>query len=215
MDEQPRTGTNGDDAFTLTADEVLMMYEQAGHPRTLRSIQKFCKRGDIECRFEQTLYGRRYRISPLSVERHIKELDEIAVANSRGESRTDATVRMLELSQPNNGEDAANSTEPSRTDAPIRLAETHDERANEQHRTADIVRSESRPDAPDTKYVVLLERENEFLRDQIGRKDHQIEQRDNQIQSMIERDRETNFLIQGLQRMLRLGPGEGTDRDHQ
>jgi hypothetical protein len=93
MDEQPRTGTNTDDAvFTLTADEALMMYEQAGHPRTLRSIQKVCKRGDIDCRFEQTLYGGRYRISPISVDRHIKELDEIAAANGRDESRTDVNV---------------------------------------------------------------------------------------------------------------------------
>ena len=165
MDEQPRTGTNSDDAFTLTADDALKMYEQAGHPRTLRSIQKFCKRGDIECRFEQTLYGRGYPISPLSVERHVRELDEIAIANSLDELRTDASVRTFELSHTNTGDDTANSNEPSR------------------------------PDAPDTKYVALLERENDFLRDQIWRKDHQIEQRDNQIQSMIERDRETNFLI--------------------
>src|SRR4051812_31107724 len=98
MDEQPRTEANTDDSFTLTADEALLMYEQVGHPRTLRSIQKFCKRGDIECRFEQTLYGRRYRISPLSVERHIKELDEIAASNGRDESRTDANVRIAEVS---------------------------------------------------------------------------------------------------------------------
>jgi hypothetical protein len=69
------------------------------------------------------------------------------------------------------------------------------------------VREQPRSDA-DPKYVALLERENDFLRDQIARKDHQIEQRDTQIQSMIERDRETNVLIQGLQRLLRLGSGE-------
>ena len=216
MEDEPRTATNTDDAaFTLTADKALMMYEQAGHPRTLRSIQKFCKRGDIDCRFEQTLYGRRYRISPLSVDRHLKELDEIAAANGRDELRPDANVRMLELSNANSGEEPANSNEQSQPDASVRLAGIQDEPGHEQSRTQEIVRDELRPDAPDVRYVTLLERENDFLRDQIARKDHQIEQRDTQIQSMIERDRETNYLIQGLQRMLRIGPGERTDQDHQ
>ena len=108
-----------------------------------------------------------------------------------------------------------NSNEQSQTDASVRLAGIQNEPGHEQSRTQEIVRDESRPDAPDVRYVTLLERENDFLRDQIARKDHQIEQRDTQIQSMIERDRETNYLIQGLQRMLRIGPGERTDQDHQ
>ncbi len=45
------------------------------------------------------------------------------------------------------------------------------------------------------KYVELLERENAFLRDQVNIKDQQIG-------ALLERDRETNFLVQGLQRML-------------
>jgi hypothetical protein len=45
------------------------------------------------------------------------------------------------------------------------------------------------------KYVELLERENAFLRDQVQIKDQQIG-------ALLERDRETNFLVQGLQRML-------------
>src|SRR5690242_8740963 len=147
MDEQLRIEANTDDAFTLTADEALLMYEQAGHSRTLRSIQKFCKRGDIECRFEQTLYGRRYRISPHSVERHIKELNEIAAANGRDESRTDANVRMAEVSQATGTVDGANGHEQSRLDAAVRLQEILTNVTNEQSRTEDPVRSETRPDA--------------------------------------------------------------------
>ena len=45
------------------------------------------------------------------------------------------------------------------------------------------------------KYVEVLERENAFLRDQVQIKDQQIG-------ALLERDRETNFLVQGLQRML-------------
>ena len=64
------------------------------------------------------------------------------------------------------------------------------------------VREQPRPAAPDDRYVGQLESENAFLRDQIGRKDHQIEQRDTQIEAMIERDRETNILIEQLQRRI-------------
>lgn len=46
-----------------------------------------------------------------------------------------------------------------------------------------------------TAYVTRLEGENEFLRGQIGVKDKTIE-------ALLERDRETNHLVAGLQRML-------------
>ncbi len=51
----------------------------------------------------------------------------------------------------------------------------------------------SRPVA--TAYVERLESENEFLKGQIGVKDKTIE-------ALLERDRETNHLIAGLQKML-------------
>jgi hypothetical protein len=57
------------------------------------------------------------------------------------------------------------------------------------------------PTSPDlsrqvaTQYVVRLEGENEFLRQQIGVKDEQIK-------DLTERARETNHLIAGLQKML-------------
>jgi hypothetical protein len=57
-----------------------------------------------------------------------------------------------------------------------------------------------------SQYVERLESENVFLRDQIGVKD-------TQIAALLERDKETNFLIRGLQTMLTplLGTGERHD----
>ena len=50
---------------------------------------------------------------------------------------------------------------------------------------------------------------NDFLQDQIGQKDIQIaelndqlKRKDEQIMTMLERDRETNYLISGLQQAL-------------
>lgn len=173
MDEQPRPDANADErAYTLTVDDVLLRYEAAGHARTSRAIQKYCARGDLDCLKEETTYGRRYRVTPASVARHLEQIEQTSQAKDRDHSRPDATVRVFE-----------NDTSAEQTDDPP-------------------VREQPRPDATDDRYVGQLESENAFLRDQIGRKDHQIEQRDTQIEAMIERDRETNILIEQLQRRI-------------
>jgi len=213
--EQPRPDANTDEtAYSLTVEEAAHRYESAGHSRTLRAIQKYCLRGDLECIKQETLYGQRYRITPASVARHVAQIDEVTAAKGRDQSRPDANVRMASLLPANIDERGATGEEHSRPDATA----TNTERGNQQEETTTNdapVREQPRPDEADGRYVSLLERENDFLREQIGRKDHQIEQRDNQIQSMIERDRETNYLIQGLQRLLRLGPGEGAGEGQQ
>ena len=170
MDEQPRPDANADErAYTLTIDEALLRYEAAGHGRTARALQKYCARGDLDCIKEDTEYGQRYRITPASVARHLEQIEQVSQAKGRDQSRTDASVRPPEAEQQHEKKD-----EPT-------------------------VREQPRPDANDARFVVQLESENAFLRDQIARKDHQIEARDNQIEAMIERDRETNILIKGLQ----------------
>jgi hypothetical protein len=35
--------------FTLTIEEASDRYAAAGHPRTIRAIQKYCARGDLDC----------------------------------------------------------------------------------------------------------------------------------------------------------------------
>jgi len=71
----------------------------------------------------------------------------------------------------------------------VALKESHDEPRQEAPTSSDL----SRPVA--TAYVERLENENEFLKGQIGVKDKTIE-------ALLERDRETNHLIAGLQKML-------------
>jgi hypothetical protein len=173
MDEQSRPDANADErAYTLTVEEAAALYEAAGHARTMRAIQKYCFRGDLTAIREQTTYGERYRITPASVARHIEQIEQLSQAHGRERSRPDAAVRSPEIVE-----------QPAKGDEAS-------------------VREQSRPDALDGRYVTQLESENTFLRDQINRKDHQIEQRDTQIESMIERDRETNILIEQLQRRI-------------
>lgn len=87
------------------------------------------------------------------------------VATRRERTRTDANVRTME----NKGDKPPHSPERSRTDGAVR--------------------------DPEDRYVVLLEKENEFLRGQVSVKD-------TQIGALLERDKETNTLIHRLQAML-------------
>jgi hypothetical protein len=180
MDEQPRPDANTDErAYALTVEEALLRYEAAGHGRTARALQKYCARGDLDCIKEETEYGQRYRITPASVARHLEQIEQVSQAKGRDRSRTDASVRSPET-------------------------EEHIEKYDEP-----TVREQSRPDASDTRYVEQLERENAYLREQNDKKDRHLERRDHQIEAMIERDRETNILIKGLQeRIPQLGQAE-------
>jgi hypothetical protein len=50
MDDQPRHVATSPDEYSLTIEEAALRYEHAGHPRTTRSIQRYCAKGiSIAC----------------------------------------------------------------------------------------------------------------------------------------------------------------------
>jgi hypothetical protein len=169
--EQPRMDASGrerspDHQYTLSVEQAAELYAKAGHPRTQRAIQKYCALSKLDCHKVETETGEKYLVAPYSLDRHIAYIKEvITVASSRDQTRTDANVRTME----NKGKEGTNSHEQSRTGAIVRGSED--------------------------RYVVLLEKQNEFLRGQVSVKDTQIE-------ALLERDKETNTLIHRLQAML-------------
>lgn len=92
----------------------------------------------------------------------------------------------------------ANGRDQTRTDATVRTMEN---KANELTAPAAKSGEPSRTDATvratDDRYIQRLEDDNEFLRGQLAAKDRTID-------ALLERDRETNHLIAGLQKMLPL-----------
>lgn len=164
-DDPSRQGATSPDDYTLTIDDAAIRYEHAGHPRTTRTIQRYCAKGHLECLRQETSFGDKYVITAASVARHIAQIEELASAASRDRSRRVATDVAGE-----HGRDSAAAEPPTSPDLP-------------------------RQDAPNDRYVALLESENLFLKTQIVTKD-------TQITALLERDHETNSLIQGLQRML-------------
>ena len=62
--------------------------------------------------------------------------------------------------------------------------------------------------------VAVLERENALLREQKDFYRNQVEVKDTQIAALLERDKETNYLVRGLQTMLAPLLGRGDHADH-
>jgi hypothetical protein len=139
--------TRPDTDFTLSIDEALERYGRAGHPRTPRSVQRYCAKGHLQCRLVETAFGEKYLIEPTSVDKHIAYIEEVTPATGRDASGHVATSRALE----NIGDKQRQETTTT-NDQPQPVAAIGDT----------------------SRHIVRLENENEFLRQQIGVKDEQI-----------------------------------------
>jgi len=168
--------TTGDSDYSLSIDDALARYEAAGLPRTPRSIQRYCAKGDLASHRVETSFGVKFLITPESVDRHIAYIKEVRLA---------ATSRDL-------SRHAATGVAGKNKDAEPRQDSTTSGDRERQAATATPV---SQPVAANDRVVELLESENDFLRGQVVVKDKQIAE-------MQERAHETNALINGLQRLL-------------
>lgn len=158
--------TSPDSEYTLSIEEAAERYDHAGHPRTPRSIQRYCAKSHLDCRRMETPFGEKFLITPASVAKHIAYIEEVRpTATGRDMPRRVAT---------------SVAGQPGDDELRHGVSTSHDQ---------------SRPAAADTRYVERLEGDNEFLRGQIAVKD-------TTIAALLERDRETNILVNQLQRML-------------
>lgn len=187
----PRQAAASPDDYTLTVEDALLRYEHAGHPRTLRTIQRYCASGHLDCLRKETPFGDKYLITETSVARHLAQIEELA-ASSRDLSRQ---IAMPISEAPHGDEHRREAARP--TDLPRPAAATV--AAPESHQAPNIEsptsRDAARQVAAEDRYVAQLERENDFLRGQVTTKDLQIKE-------LTERSRETNVLIGGLHRLL-------------
>ena len=154
--EQPRTDATSrerspDHQYILSIEQTAELYAKAGHPRTVRAIQKYCALDKLDCHKVETETGERYLVAPYSVERHIAYINEVRTdATRRDQSRTDATVRPLQNKDVMVPGPSANGGEQPRPDAAARAA--------------------------DDRYIERLEGDIEFLRGQVAVKDSQIKE---------------------------------------
>lgn len=199
--------TGRDNSYALTIDQAADLYARAGHPRTARSIQRYCASGHLDAVKETTMLGDKYFINAGSVSRHIAQIEELIALDNRSTGRGLSRPAATENTAPNLSDSARQDTTVS---PPVAVAVATDRPANPEpdhgRQTPTPPADASRPDATEaglvSRHVALLEREVERLtEDKIFLRD-QVKTKDEQIAALLERDRETNFLVQGLQKML-------------
>jgi len=197
-DDLSRQGaTTPDSEYTLTIDEALQRYDHAGHPRTARSVQRYCALGHLECRRMETPFGEKYLISPASVAKHIAYIEEVRpTATGHDMSRQIGTEISKENYDDRPRQEATSSRDMSRLDATQEIDRSLDEPEREAPATSlDTPRRVATDINLSERYIARLESENEFLREEARTKNAQIKE-------LTERSRETNVLIGGLQRLL-------------
>lgn len=89
--------TSPDSPYSLTVEEAATLYARAGHARTLRTVQRYCASGHLDCVKAATMLGDKYYVEPESVARPIAQIEELIALDHRtsgpGLSRQDAACR--------------------------------------------------------------------------------------------------------------------------
>jgi len=183
--------------YSLTLDETARLFADAGLPRNIRSLQRYCAAGRLDCIKEETATGLTYFVDPESVERAITQLAQL-------HGITDEVRHSAP--QPDMSHRVAPAVEPSTPiDTPRLSAVERDNTATE---------SQERPSAPQpdmSRYVAQVESENAMLKEYVVFLRDQANVKDTQIAALLERDKETNYLVRGLQTMLAPLLGRGSE----
>ena len=144
-----QAATINDSEYSLSIEDALERYDHAGHPRTARSVQRYCAKGHLDSRRMETPFGEKYLITPASVAKHIAYIEEVRpTATGRDESRPVLPRVAHELQRDGRRQEPPASPDPARPVATM-------------------------PDMSQ-KYVERLEGEIAFLRGEITTKNAQI-----------------------------------------
>jgi hypothetical protein len=205
MPDEPRHDVTGAvrptaTEYPLTLEDVSHLFDEAGLPRNVRTLQRYCAAGRLDCIKEETATGLAYFVDPVSVERATKQLAQLHGLTDK--VRHGATSEEMPHS-------VAHDAEPSPTpDAPRPSAADRD-------KDAEIIPERPSAPEPDTSgLVAVLEQENVGLREQNEFLPRQVDVKDTQIDALLERDKEANYIVRGLQTMLAPLLGRGANADH-
>lgn len=168
--------------YSLSIEDVAERYHAAGHPRTIRTLQRYCASGHLDAQKIATTLGDKYFVAPYSVARHIAQINEVIAFTERTTGRDESRLAATDVVRQQSQEiPLIHTTTESDAPRPVATGRVEDQLSQEGSASA--------------RALLKLEDENTFLRDQIKTKDRQID-------ALLERDRETNFLVRGLQQML-------------
>lgn len=226
-DQPGHVATGRDSRYSLTIEEAAERYAKAGHPRTLRTIQRYSASGHLDAIKVATALGDKYFIDPTSLSRHVAQIEELSQFDFRTTDRDLSRQVATDVAQENVGDMARQETATGPDMSPP-VAQPPSENievpaGDRARQTTTIETPLSPPVAPPqpdvSRYVAGLEREVERLLEDREFSREQIKTKDTQIAALLERDRETNILVRGLQQMipqlLGIAPRQQHDRDVQ
>ena len=225
MPDQPgHVATTRDTIYSLTVEQAATLYARAGHPRTLRTVQRYCASGHLDCVKEATMLGDKYFVERGSVTRHLAQIEELISLDSRSSGRDEPRLVASRVgAQPSRDDQRHHLPTYPTVSPPAGDGHRDDRSATEpddtQRQPATPDNAASRPaattDIDTSRYVAQLEIEVERAQDDREFLREQIKTKDVQIAALLERDRETNILVGSLQRMLAplLGPSRREPRD--
>ena len=190
-DQARQDATDPEYDYSLTIEDAADRYARAGHPRTTRTLQRYCLSGHLDCQKVATALGDKYYVAPYSVARHIAQVSEQAAfiqrTTGRDMTRQGATIVAAPLSHEQARHELPNSPDVSRPAATV---------GNEISKSREVSQSDVvRHDDLMSRFIERLEGENGFLRAQLTKKDEQIE-------DLSQRFKETQGLLGAVQRML-------------
>jgi hypothetical protein len=179
--------TRRDDLHTMTLEELEVKIAQAGIVMSRRQIMRHCAGDTFDAKKLPALNNiDEWFIAPASVENGIADIKALRQHRVRRDATRRDTSNNGELKIAPNGNTVApghDATRPDMTEKGIGDGESKTE--------------------PDTsRYVALLERDNEFLRDQVKKKDEHID-------NLSTRFSETQSLLGAMQRMFAPLLGQG------
>jgi hypothetical protein len=170
---------------TLSLKEVETQLQAAGVPRSHRHVVRLCKSGAFDASKRPGASGDEWFIAPQSVPKVIGDLRAIEEARARhSQSQPAASDHVA----PGKARDENPDTARHGALQPAASEPQDKEGSATEHATS--------------RYVSLLERENEFLRGQVGKKDEQIS-------DLSKRFSETQILLGAMQKMLAPLLGQG------
>jgi len=168
---------------TLTIHEVGTRLAAAGVPRSDRQIKRYCETGFLDAKKVPGPTGEQWFVAPAALPKLIGDLQQWQIQRvGHGQPRPGSSDNVPHENRPDNSTDTAGHGRPEQATTDQK---TVGGRAGE---PAELIGHMQRE-------MERLQDDREFLREQIKVKD-------GQIASLLERDRETNILIRGLQEML-------------
>jgi hypothetical protein len=184
----PDTARPSATRYSLTLDETARLFAEGGLPRNIRSLQRYCAAGRLDCIKEETATGLTYFVDPDSVARAITQLAQLHGITDEVRHtapQADMSHRVAPVVEPS-----------ALIDTPRASAAERDNVALEN------MEPPTPPQSDMSRYVAQVESENAMLKEHVAFLKDQAQVKDTQIAALLERDKETNYLVRGLQQML-------------